>query len=177
VLINLAHPQRWLQHMSVIHLPVGLIGIAVALFLRTSPVPLMGALGESLRWLFEPFFVSGYAAAILVELHTRHRAVWMEAAAAVGRMTLTNYVGQSVMALVLFSGIGMGWYGTLTTLQVLVVALGIFLCQILLSTWWLQRYAQGPLEWLWRVGSYGQWQPLRQARTGRQKNLQEQAGG
>jgi uncharacterized protein len=87
----------------------------------------------------------------------------MEAAAAVGRMTLTNYIGQSLVALLLFSGIGLGWYGTLTTLQVLVVALGIFLCQVLLSTWWLQRYAQGPLEWLWRVGSYRRWQPLQRA--------------
>jgi uncharacterized protein len=163
VLINLDSPPRWFQRMSVIYLPLGLIGIAVALFLRTSPMPLISAVGESLRWLSEPFFVSGYAAAVLVELHTRQRAGWMEAAAAVGRMTLTNYVGQSVVALVLFSGIGMGWYGTLTTLQVLVVALGIFLCQILLSTWWLQRYAQGPLEWLWRVGSYGRWQPLQRA--------------
>jgi uncharacterized protein len=162
-LTNLASPPRWLQRMSVIHLPVGLVGIAVALFLRMSPIPLVGALGESLRWLFEPFFVSGYAAAVLVESHTRQRAVWMEAVAAVGRMTLTNYIGQSLVALLIFTGIGLGLYGTLTALQVLVIALGILLCQVLLSTWWLQRYAQGPLEWLWRVGSSWRWQPLQRA--------------
>ncbi|MBE3563825.1 MAG: DUF418 domain-containing protein, partial [Hydrogenibacillus schlegelii] len=29
------------------------------------------------------------------------------------------------------------------------------------SRFWLRRYRFGPLEWLWRMGTYGRWISLR----------------
>lgn len=73
-----------------------------------------------------------------------------------GRMTLTNYVIQNILGLLLFSGFGLGLvmkhlsYGVF-----MLIALAIYVAQIYFSKWWLSRYDYGLLEWVWRQLSYG----------------------
>ncbi len=73
----------------------------------------------------------------------------------VGRMALTNYLGQSVFFLVLLYGLGFGLSGILGPAFVLPLAIGIFAVQLALSRWWLSRFEQGPVEALWRRLTYG----------------------
>jgi uncharacterized protein len=80
--------------------------------------------------------------------------------AAVGRMALSNYLLQSLIAMLLFTGAGLGLLGSLQRAQLYIVVLGIWLLQLSLSPLWL-RYARfGPLEYLWRWLSYGRRPPL-----------------
>jgi uncharacterized protein len=38
----------------------------------------------------------------------------------------------------------------------LLLALAIFfIVQVPLSLWWLRRFQYGPMEWLWRLATYG----------------------
>lgn len=71
-----------------------------------------------------------------------------------GRMSLTNYIFQSIIGVALYYGGGFGLYkytgATFTTL----IALAIFGVQICFSIWWLNRYKQGPLEYLWKKGTW-----------------------
>jgi uncharacterized protein len=78
-----------------------------------------------------------------------------------GRMALTNYVAQSVIAIALFYGIGLGWGGRVGPTLVVPLALLIFAAQVQLSVFWLRRFRYGPLEWLWRSLTYGERQPMR----------------
>ena len=55
-------------------------------------------------------------------------------------------------------GIGLGLSVGLVTIELL--ALAVFLCQVLLSHIWLQHFRFGPLEWLWRMFTYGSYFPL-----------------
>lgn len=74
----------------------------------------------------------------------------------IGKMTLTNYITQNMIALLLFSGIGFnfslknrihfGYY--------LLFALIIYVAQVFISKWWLKKYQFGPVEWVWRQLSY-----------------------
>lgn len=73
----------------------------------------------------------------------------------VGKMALTNYVSQSILAISVFYGIGLGLAGKLGYTLILGVALSIFLIQLLVSNLWLSRFKQGPLEWVWRKMTYG----------------------
>ena len=82
------------------------------------------------------------------------------AIAPAGKMALTNYIGQSLIGTFLFTQLGLGIRGVGPTSWTLL-ALGIFLLQVLISTLWLKYFHYGPLEWLWRSATYNKWQPLR----------------
>jgi uncharacterized protein len=81
--------------------------------------------------------------------------------APVGRMALTNYVGQSIICISVFYGLGLGWYGSVGPTAALGVAVLVFAVQAVVSAWWLRLFRFGPAEWAWRSLTYGQKQPLR----------------
>jgi len=81
--------------------------------------------------------------------------------AAVGRMALTNYIAQTIIAMTLFCGFGFGLYGQLSRHQLYYIVAVIWAFQIVASAAWLRRFRYGPLEWLWRSLTYGRWQPMR----------------
>ena len=82
--------------------------------------------------------------------------------AAVGQMALSNYLAQSVICLILFTGVGFGLYGQLQRAELYYVVAAIWLAELVWSPWWMRRYQFGPAEWLWRSLTYGKRQPMRQ---------------
>ena len=81
--------------------------------------------------------------------------------APVGRMALTNYVGQSVICTLIFYGTGLGLGGKMGPTLYLPIGFAVYLFQVIASRVWLNRFRFGPLEWLWRRLTYGIWIPLR----------------
>ena len=80
-----------------------------------------------------------------------------------GKMTLTNYLMQNILATFLFSGIGFKIYNTLPYWFYFFLAVFVFIIQLFLSKWWLSKYNYGPVEWLWRILSYRKMFPLKKA--------------
>lgn len=78
-----------------------------------------------------------------------------------GRMALTNYLAQSLIASLVFYGYGLGLFGEVGRAAQVGFVLVVFAAQVAFSHWWLARFRFGPLEWLWRAGTYLQWPPLR----------------
>jgi uncharacterized protein len=74
---------------------------------------------------------------------------------AVGRSALSNYLLHSLICMVLFTGAGFGLVGMFERWELYLVVLAIWVVQLLVSPWWLNRYAFGPAEWLWRTMTYG----------------------
>lgn len=72
-----------------------------------------------------------------------------------GRMALTNYIGQSVFGMLLFYGIGFGLGAGMGLVYVVLVAAGVWIVQVLFSGVWLHYCQFGPLEWIWRMFTYG----------------------
>ncbi|MFD2569276.1 DUF418 domain-containing protein [Spirosoma soli] len=79
-------------------------------------------------------------------------ALWQWSLVPVGRMGLTNYFSQTVLAFAFFYGTGV--IGRLAPTTMLGCALGLFIVQVLLSRWWLSSHKSGPVEWAWRGLSY-----------------------
>ena len=79
----------------------------------------------------------------------------LRAFAAPGRMALTNYLGQTLIGILIFYGIGFGLIGQVPPLVIYAIAVVIFAGQTAFSRWWLARHAQGPMERLWRLATYG----------------------
>jgi len=78
-----------------------------------------------------------------------------------GRMAFTNYIGQSVIGVFIYYGIGLGLGLSMGLAEIEITALIVFILQILFSACWLRYFKFGPLEWLWRVLTYGKWFPIR----------------
>jgi len=96
----------------------------------------------------------GYVACLVLALQTPAGQRLLGWLAPAGRMALTNYLTQSVVASAFFYGYGLGHWGMPRAQQVVFV-LVVFGLQVLLSHWWLARFRYGPMEWLWRWMTYG----------------------
>lgn len=75
--------------------------------------------------------------------------------APVGRMALTNYLAQSVICIIVFYGIFLGYVGYWPPATIYAFAVALFATQLVFSRWWLSRHDQGPMEALWRRWTYG----------------------
>lgn len=92
----------------------------------------------------------GYAALLVLFTQALARTAPGEALIAAGRMAFSNYVGTSLVMTGIFYGWGLGLFGKVgPAWQWLFVLLGWAL-MLGWSTFWLNRYRRGPLEWLWR---------------------------
>src|SRR5690606_5691513 len=81
--------------------------------------------------------------------------------AAAGRMAFTNYVGTSAVMMLVFQGWAGALYGSLHRAELLIFVLLGWILMLAWSKPWLVRFRYGPLEWLWRSLTYGQWVTFR----------------
>jgi uncharacterized protein len=78
----------------------------------------------------------------------------------VGRMALTNYLFQTIITVLvvpLFISNVAAYPLWVTTIYCIV----LYAIQVGISKWWLARFEFGPMEWLWRMGTYWQVQPIK----------------
>jgi uncharacterized protein len=80
--------------------------------------------------------------------------------APVGRMSFTNYLMHTVIGIAIFYNFAGNLWGTMGIYQITLVALGIYVFQILFSAFWLKYFTFGPLEWVWRCLTYGKYFPI-----------------
>ncbi len=67
-----------------------------------------------------------------------------------GRMSLTNYLLQSVIGCAIFCGYGLACYRYLGVTYAVIVGCGMVVCQYLFARYWFSNHPRGPLEGLWR---------------------------
>ena len=96
----------------------------------------------------------GYAGAFIALARSHRGRAMVKPLVVLGRLALTNYLGQTVIALLVFSGYGLGRMAQIPFWTIPAVAGVILLGQWGLSSLWLRRHRQGPVEWLWRAGTY-----------------------
>lgn len=66
-----------------------------------------------------------------------------------GRMSLTNYIAQSVVGALIFFPFGLGLASRCGYALSLVIGVAVFVLQAAFCRWWLRGHRQGPLESLW----------------------------
>ncbi|QDQ02935.1 DUF418 domain-containing protein [Lysinibacillus fusiformis] len=75
-----------------------------------------------------------------------------------GRIALTNYLGQT--ALILLIGHTFQLISNINLISSLWICIGIYILQLLFTKIWLKYFRFGPIEWLWRMGTYWTVPPL-----------------
>lgn len=128
--------------------PVARGEISYGAWLRTTTTNLIN-LSTSYLWVF--FFLEIYRSQRVRDA--------MQPLVSYGRMGLTNYILQSVIGVIIFAGFGLDWSNWGVFLSV-VVGLMYTSLQIAGSHLWLIKFRYGPLEWVWRTGTYLKRQPF-----------------
>ncbi len=100
------------------------------------------------RDISAPFQTIGYAALAFGYWPWLARSKIVAAVVCVGRMALTNYLLQTLICTTLFWRFGLFMHYDRLALVALVPA--IWAVNLLFSVFWLRRFRQGPVEWLWR---------------------------
>jgi len=104
----------------------------------------------------------GWAALFLWVATGRHRARLL-VLAPVGRMAITAYLLQTVVFTLTFYAYGLGFYGLFGPLAGAFLALGVWWIEVGLARIWLDHFALGPVEWLWRSLTYWKLIPMRRS--------------
>jgi uncharacterized protein len=71
----------------------------------------------------------------------------------IGRMSLSNYLLQSLIGMFIFKGLS--FYGNSTPVMNLLISLVIIALQLVISHYWLRTHKYGPVESIWRKVTYG----------------------
>lgn len=95
-------------------------------------------------------YVSGF---ILLFYRTRLNKTLMRMSP-YGKMSLTNYVGQSIIGPLLFYGWGFGLFKYCTHSVSLAIGMVMIMLQFIFCHWWMKHHKRGPLEELWRRGTW-----------------------
>ena len=102
-----------------------------------------------------PILATGYVGVLLfLSQIPLFRTVFRPVSKA-GRMSLTTYITQSIVATTIFYSYGFGMYGKVDLETGVWIALGVFIIQVIFAELWLMKFSMGPLEWLWRKATYG----------------------
>ncbi|MDN7244424.1 DUF418 domain-containing protein [Planococcus shenhongbingii] len=144
-----------LFHKSWINAAAGLL--IIGLLLKAAPLLIDN--NYAFRYIQDifggPLVAMGYAALIVLIADSRRMRKVLSPIAKVGRMSLTTYLSQSIIATFIFYSYGLGLYGQVDVLTGTWIALGIFAIQLIFAELWLSKYGQGPLEYLSRRMTYG----------------------
>ena len=132
----------------VVGLPAGIASAWLAL-VPEDPSEVYGIVGVAVGFALAPALTAGYVGAIALLSHRR----WMSYAEPAGRMSLTGYLGESILLAAIFCGWGLGLFGMLTLTQALLVSLGVWIALEVFAKQWLRWFAYGPFEWILRSWS------------------------
>ena len=145
------HKRLWRSCVIVgvlVGLPAGITSAWLAL-VPEDPTGVYGIAGVVVGFALAPALSAGYVGVIALLSHRR----FMSYAEPAGRMSLTGYLGESILLAAIFCGWGLGLFGVLSLTQALLVALGVWIALELFAKQWLRSFAYGPFEWILRSWS------------------------
>ena len=136
--------------------------VPVALWAKGAGLTYYGTLAAMAGFSMLPRGLVILGLAALLALWGQVVSGWLaERISAAGRAAFTNYLGTSILMLVLFHGWGVGLFGALGRSELYLVMLFTWALMLLWSKPWLERFRFGPLEWLWRCLTSRKLFPLR----------------
>ncbi|WP_144474495.1 DUF418 domain-containing protein [Cytobacillus oceanisediminis] len=129
---------------------------------------ILGLLIKSIPYLYGRTLMTDYAQdifggamlamayALIIALLSEHRKMdrVLYPLEAAGRLSISNYLSQSIFSTMIFYSYGLGYYGDVSIFAGTMLALAIYASQLAVSSWWVKRFYYGPVEWLWRSGTY-----------------------
>ena len=142
--------QRLAGGAALVAIPA-LLALAAWLVVQGFPAALVGPVALVLSAPFDTLLGVAYAA--LVMAFVSRETVVTRTLAAVGRLSLTNYLLTSVILAAIFAPWGLGLFGEVTRWQAFALGLVPVAAMLAWSPLWAAKLGQGPFERLWRAGA------------------------
>ncbi|MEN5091475.1 DUF418 domain-containing protein [Pseudomonas protegens] len=150
--------ERKLPGLLAVTLPLGLgSALLYGYWAAYAPGGGLEVIGYGISQLTAPLLSASYAMLLLRAFHAPLGQRLCQRLAPLGRMSLSNYLLQSLILCLLFTGYGLGLINHLSPLWMPVLVIAIYLLQMQLSTLWLRTHQYGPCEWLLRAVTIGAW--------------------
>ena len=150
--------QRLAAGSALVALP-GLLLLAAWLVAKGFPAALVGPVALVLSAPFDTLLGLSYAALVMAfvsrgnEAEPHAQTLVSRTLAAVGRLSLTNYLMTSVILAAIFAGWGLGLFGEVTRWQAFALGFVPVAAMLAWSQLWVSRFGQGPVERVWRAGA------------------------
>ena len=165
----------------IVYLPMFLVGMASAklqffrspekeinIYKRMAILVFIGILFKSLALVESnfsgvfataggPLLSLGYIGAFALFYHSAAGSKYKQAFAAVGKLSLSNYLLQSCICTFIFYGYGLGLFGTLGITYAMLIGILIYVCQVYFSQLYLRYFSRGPIEMLLRLWTNLSW--------------------
>lgn len=104
-----------------------------------------------------------YVSLLILSFQTHAGKKILSLLAPVGKMAFSNYIMHTLIGNFVFYNAGLGYMEKVGPVYYTLFALIVFALQIITSTVWLKYFNYGPIEWLWRSGTYGKWQAMKKS--------------
>lgn len=111
-----------------------------------------------------PLLAVSYAFGIVILLKNKHTAKMIVPLSYMGKISMSNYLLQSIVSTLIFYQYGLGLYGKVSMVSGTLLAIALFSLQAAASVFWLNRFSFGPIEWLWRSFTYLQFPKMKKQR-------------
>lgn len=150
---------QWLSNASV-HKPL-LKRMLLAGFVLGFSIKLLGyinmesMLSISIQQLGGPLVSLFYMMSIVLLVELPQTRKLLQPLSYVGRLSMTNYLLQSTLMTFIFYNYGLGLYNSISFTIGFILVFVFFALQVFFSKWWLSHYCYGPVEYVWRWGTYG----------------------
>lgn len=135
-------------------LPIGLL-LELGAMLPDWTTPVVVGMSKATHEYGSTLMAFGYAALVTTIVRGGQLRMIAHVIACTGRMALTVYLAETVIMTSLFYSYGFGLFGEVDRIWLIPISLGTWIALAVFSTLWLGSFKQGPMEWLWRVLSYG----------------------
>ncbi|MBN4908862.1 DUF418 domain-containing protein [Staphylococcus sp. EG-SA-13] len=154
-----AHQINWFnkikQHKNL-YMVIGVVVLILGLAIKMIQIVLEGSVTSQLmsQMIGGPIVALSYIMFFVILCEDQTARKILTPLQSIGKLSLTTYIMQSVICIIIFYGVGFNFYGKLPVLNIYIIGIVIYFVQLIMSYLYLMKFKQGPLEKLWRKVTY-----------------------
>lgn len=154
-----AHQINWInkikQHKNL-YMVIGVVVLILGLAIKMIQIVLEGSVTSQLmsQMIGGPIVALSYIMFFVILCEDQTARKILTPLQSIGKLSLTTYISQSIICMIIFYGVGLNYYGKLPVLNIYIIGIVIYFVQLIVSYLYLMKFKQGPLEKLWRKVTY-----------------------
>ncbi|MCJ0970580.1 DUF418 domain-containing protein [Mammaliicoccus sciuri] len=154
-----AHQINWfnkIKQYKNLYMVIGVVVLILGLAIKMIQIVLEGSVTSELmsQMIGGPIVALSYIMFFVILCEDQTVRKILTPLQSIGKLSLTTYIMQSIICIIIFYGVGLNYYGKLPVLTIYIIGIVIYCVQLIVSYLYLLRFKQGPLEKLWRKVTY-----------------------